>query len=270
MLLVLSACATRPAPSPEPLSSIKSLAIVSALGDQVTLQEYGSGTKSGWGQILNAYGIGSGAGIQRVPVGDWGVDAFVADSVSNLLGGCYEISSASDEALAAKLREVIGRGVPHVDIHGDDAPPLIEKAVRTGAASVGPDAYLVVVKARESYGRRNEGPLMSGLGLVHSSGLLPGEENNVFALYRIYLVDHHQYRVVASAIAASPGQSWRSPFFGPVRQVDASWWADSFERMTDGQKQQLRQAVHDLIGRSLPNTVARVGLRCSKPPPQPS
>jgi hypothetical protein len=264
VLLVLSACASRPAVSEAQLAGMRSIAVVSALGDTVSLQEFGSGTKSSGQQLLTAYGLASGGGVQKASIESWALDQFVVDLASQMIGACYDVRGVSDAAVAAKLAGITARGFgPGVDFFGDPIPEKIAQSLGAEMSSP-PDAYVVVLKASEYFGRASALPTI-GVGLMHTIGLL-SHSDHVFALYRIYLVDGDQHRLLTSAIAAIPGQP-PSSFDGPSRRVDASWWADSFEAMTEAQRQQLRQAMQDLIAGSLRNTLARVGLRCSAPRP---
>jgi hypothetical protein len=263
-LLLLGACATPPSPPKTQISSIRSVQIVSAIGSKISLQALG--TRSGMQWLLNAYGFGLDKNIERVSVQNWAIDDFVAKLSTDLIGGCFDIKETPDKALAARLEAVTVHGAnPDNMFGGDDARGVIEKAVREEAPAEPPDAYIVVVRDEESFYPNPSFSRTSGLGLIHVAGLL-SQEDDVFALYRLYLVGSREDRVLAAATALLPGQSPRTPFDGPLREVADSWWADSFKAMTDTQKEQLRIAIDDLIAQSLPNTLFRLGLRCSNPP----
>jgi len=227
MLFVLSACAGQQL-APDKLSTIKTVGIVSAVGDDVNLTHASTS-----GYISHSMGR----------IGGFNADDVVLARATSILAGRYQVAPVAYD------RSVLlaGRGP-------NRAPEVIPNFVRDGVQPRNLDAYVVVTRGASGFGRI----AIAGLGLLRTPDIL-SSRYNVHAFYDVTIVDGRNYQVLVRRRASFPDSllslNAGLALDGPFRQVDESWWADSFDALTPQQKSRIAGALDTLIGDSLATTL---------------
>ena len=138
-----------------------------------------------------------------------------------------------------------------------DLVPIVNQAVdlvpivNASTPSQPLDAYIVVTKAWGSPGCAQNSPCnyFFGLGLRRAFVILRSDQLRVFADYTVSLVD------------GRTGEVFGTPLVGELRkEVDETWWADSFDQMSPQQKQQLQDALKSLFAKALPGDLRTTGI----------
>ncbi len=230
LALFLAACAL-PVPS-EKLSGIKSVAVISAIGDTITFQDIGT-------TVFENNNVAAS-------IGAWGIDDFVSETASARLQGRYDVRRLSYDrsAFLTASRAALG------------------DTVRSAGGTQQPvDAYVVVEKIRtgDVIGQTNQ-PL-EGIGLYRRN-FLGIKIVAVYAAYRVAVVDGHSFEVIGSAEGRVPnrGQLVFKEDKTAYQKVRRTLWAASLDAMPDSQKIQLESTLKDLIARSLANALSDLKL----------
>jgi hypothetical protein len=240
LLLVCGACTTIGTEAPK-LREFKTVGVISAVGDTLTL------TRAGL--------TGLGNGKQRVyAIESWGIDDLIVSRVGSLLSRRFEVRPVPHKRAAFASLE---RNDPVVMLNLLRRDK-IKDLVRTEAASQALDAYVVITKGTSVYG--NGGRSVGGIGIVSHSALL-NSYNQIHALYVVRVVDGHTFSVLDKRSAAPLDNTEIARLAGPSRMVD-----DTFLPTEIGAagNEKLKEAVTDLIERSLPATLE--GLQLFDPP----
>jgi len=213
----------------EKLRAVKTVGIVSAIGDQFTL------AKAGLTGLDNS--------SRSVSIAPWGLDDLIVQRVGETLSNRFQVQPVTySRATFATVRE---SAIAAVDLVRGDR---FKKLVQTEVSPQGLDAYIVITKAKANFGGGNR--KVEGVGLItyrtvlESVGLL-------HALYEIRVVDGRTFDVIEK-LAAGPSDSASSVrLAGPSLVIDAKF---------DEPDETLRRAVVDLLIRSLPNTLSDMHL----------
>jgi hypothetical protein len=238
-LLLCSACAAI-ATAPPPLREFKTIGIISAVGDTLTL------TKAGL--------TGFRDNEQSFPIEPWGVDDLIVSRANELLSRHFSVRPVTYRRAAfAELEQDHPFGVVNAlnRLRGDS---LVADLVRTNATPQGLDAYVVVTKARSPHGSR--GRKVTGVGIISNAALL-STYTQVHALYVIRVIDGHSFKMIDKRSAAPLNNADMVRLEGPTRLVD-----DTFLPTTSGviENEKLKAAVIDLVERSLPTTLEQLRL----------
>ena len=234
-LLLLAGCAGQPAP-PQNLAAIKTVGVISLLGDQFTV------SNAGWTPLGNDTSVGAVPG--------WNIDQRIANDVAALLGQRFSVSPMTYDPAS------FGRGI--VVDYGRVLVSLPDGSKRTlhqvlGAQSGQLDAVLLVTPAGAQTG---SGFVARGLGLLRSRSFF--QRTDVHALYRVTVVRTRDDTVIADTYA--PALPDCGDLAGPCRAVSPTLWSDDFARLTPAQIQTLQNTVEPLIDASLPVALQRLGL----------
>jgi hypothetical protein len=236
-LLALSGCTSLQGASP--LQGIKTVGIISAIGDNFTL------TQSGLTGLDNA--------PRSFSIEAWGIDQQIVARAAAVLGQRFEVQAVTYPRELFLPPEHVST-IPGADLVREDP---FKELVRSHVLPQGLDAYVVITKATVKYGTR--GVPLSGIGLVRHSTLLDSSAI-VHALYVIRVVDGHSFRTIDKKSAAPVNNSSVIRLAGPSRMIDAA----GLPTMSDPlQNDALEAAVLDLINRSLEPTLR--DLRLSTP-----
>lgn len=242
-LLLCSACTAIGTTAPK-LQDFKTVGIISAIGDTLTL------TSAGLTGFKNEE--------QSFSVEPWGIDDLVASRASALLTRHYQVQPVTyDRAVfaAAFKRDNPMTVVNLVNrLHEKSA---IKDLVRRQVTPQGLDAYVVVTKTSSAYGTR--GHKVAGIGIIKYAELL-SSYIQVYALYKISLIDGHDFKVIGERPAAPLDNNENVRLEGPSRLVDEAFLPAANDAAGNDQ---LKAAVTDLIERSLPVTLQ--GLRLVDP-----
>jgi hypothetical protein len=216
------------------LQSVKTVGVVSAIGDQFTFAKAGL--------------TGFDNSPRSVPIASWGLDDMIVREVSSALSGRFQVQPVTyPRASFAVVQESPITAVNLV--RGDPFKKLVE----TEVSPQGLDAYIVITRAKVNFGGGNR--KVEGTGLITYSTVFESY-SQIYALYEIRVVDGKTFDVIEK-LAAGPldnASSVRLP--GPSRLVDAKF---------DARDENLRPAIVDLIKRSLPLTLSDMHLLNPQP-----
>jgi hypothetical protein len=211
------------------LQSVKTVGIISAIGDQFTF------AKAGLTGLDNSSRSG--------PIASWGLDDLMVQQVGEALSIRFQVQPVTyPRAIFATTQESAITAVNLV--RGDP----FKKLVQTEVSPQGLDAYIVITKAKAYFGGGNR--KVEGVGLIRYSTILESFDL-LHALYEIRVVDGKTFDIIEK-LAAGPldnGSTVRLP--GPSLMVDVGF---------DGRDENLHRAVADLVVRSLPNTLSDMHL----------
>ena len=212
------------------LQAIKTVGVISALGDEMSV------TRAGL-TPLNSPG-------QSVSIRSWGLDDLVVQQAAALLNGRFRVQPVSypRDAFAAIRESVV---VPVNLARGDPFKAM----VRTDVSPRGLDAYLVISRAKSKLG---SGRNVHGIGFAEYRTLL-ASYRVIHALYEVRVIDGKTFDVIEKRVASPLGNIETMRLQGPSRLVDGSF---------DGPAgiETLRDAIVDLITRSLPLTLGDMHL----------
>ena len=232
-LLAHSGCASIQGTSR--LQGIKTIAIISAVGDTFTFTESGL---TGLDNTPRSFSIDA-----------WGVDEQIVARATALLGQRFQVQTVTYERELFAAPERVS-SIPGADLVRED--PLKE-LVRSHVSPQGLDAYVVITKATLKYGTR--GVAVNGIGLIRHRALLESSAM-VHALYVIRVIDGHTFRTVDRKSAGPVDNSSIVRLAGPSRMLDAA----DLPISDPLQNESLKTAVSDLINRSLEPTLRDLRL----------
>jgi hypothetical protein len=211
------------------LQSVKTVGIISAIGDQFTFE------KAGLTGLDNSPRSG--------PIASWGLDDLMAQQVTDALSIRFQMQPVTyPRATFATTRESAITAVNLV--RGDP----FKKLVQTEVSPQGLDAYIVITKAKAYFGGGSR--KVEGVGLIRYSTVLESFDL-LHALYEIRVVDGKTFDIIEK-LAAGPldnASTVRLP--GPSLMLDTGF---------DERDDNLHRAVADLVVRSLPNTLTDMHL----------
>jgi hypothetical protein len=233
-LLAHSGCASIQGTSR--LQGIKTIAIISAVGDKFTF------TESGLTGLDNA--------PRSFSVEAWGIDEQIVARATSVLGQHFQVQNVTYQRELFAAPERVS-SIPGADLVRED--PLKE-LVRSHVSPQGLDAYVVISKATLKYGTR--GVPVNGIGLIRHRALLDSSAM-VHALYVIRVIDGHSFRTIDKKSAGPVDNSSIVRLTGPSRMFDAAELPPIADPL---QNESLKAAVSDLINRSLEPTLRDLRL----------
>ena len=211
------------------LQSVKTVGIISAIGDQFTFEKAG----------LTGLDNSSRSG----PIASWGLDDLMVQQVTDALSIRFQVQPVTyPRATFATTRESAMTAVNLV--RGDP----FKKLVQTEVSPQGLDAYIVITKAKAYFGGGYR--KVEGIGLIRYSTVLESFDL-LHTLYEIRVLDGKTFDIIEK-LAAGPldnASTVRLP--GPSLMIDAGF---------DERDENLHRAVVDLVIRSLPNTLSDMHL----------
>ena len=212
------------------LQAIKTVGIISAIGEEMSLTQAG------------LTGIGNTG--QSASISTWGLDELIVQQVTKLLSGRFRVQPVSYRRAAfAAIRD---SAVAPVNLLRSDP---FKELVRSDVAPQGLDAYIVITRARSKLGN---GRNVEGVGLAQYRTLL-ADYGLIHALYEVRVIDGKSFDVIEKRAAAPLDNTGTVKLAGPSGPFDAT-----FEGAASSER--LRAAIADLITRSLPVTLGDMHL----------
>lgn len=213
----------------EKLRPVKTVGIVSAVGDQFTL------TRAGLTGLSNS--------SRSVPIASWGLDDLIVQQVKEALSVRFQVQPVTyPRATFATIQESAISAVNLV--RGDP----FKKLVQTEVSPQGLDAYIIITRAKANFGggsRKAEGVgLITYSTVLESFGLL-------HALYEIRVVDGRTFDIIEKLAAGPLDGASSVGLAGPSLVTDAD---------VGEADEKLHRAIVDLLIRSLPNTLSDMHL----------
>lgn len=217
------------------LQAVKTVGIISAVGDQFTFARGGLTARDHDGRSL--------------PIPSWGLDDLIVQQATAALSGRFQVQRVTyDRAAFAAIKESPIK--PVAVVSGDPFKKLVESAV----SPQGLDAYVVITRAKADFGggvRKIE-----GVGVITYATVMESY-SFVYALYEIRVIDGKTFDVIEKMAAGPLDNAAEVRLGGPSRLTDDS----SLHANDRGPDDSLRKAVVDLIDQSLPVTLSDMHLR---------
>jgi hypothetical protein len=224
VLMALAISTACRAASQDEYANIHSVAIISRVGDTMTLQNVGTTI------VTNS--------LAQLPIADWNIDEAIESQAADLLSPRFAVKPIDTSKLAPgqSLSDFV-KTLPPQD--GIDAYVLIEKDVRTG----------ILGHTAETY---------EGLGLFRL-GLIFSYDYEVFAAYIVHVVDARTGKEIDYGRAALNDGGLLGDE-AAMSKSNAANWAETADALTDAQKQALRTELEQLVRDSLPHALKRTHL----------
>ena len=216
------------------LKLVRTVGIVSAIGDQFTFAKVGL--------------TGLNNSPRSMPTASWGLDDLIVQQVGEALSGRFQVQPVTyPRAPFAAIQE---SAITAVNLVRSDP---FKELVQTDVSPQGLDAYIVITRAKAHVGGANR--KVEGLGLITYSTILESYRQ-LHALYEIRVVDGKTFDIIEKLAAGPLDNASSMRLAGPSLSIDPS-----FEERDEN----LHRAIVDLIMRSLPNTLSDLHLVNQKP-----
>jgi hypothetical protein len=246
LLLLLSGAAAsvaQPAPAkPKPTATKQvpqggrcDVGIISHLGEKFHVRQIG----------ITVFGNES----NEVSVESWRIDDLVVARITGALGRRATVQRIAyhKEAFASLETMKLFR----------DIDAEVGESVRTLAAGTHCVRYLIVTDGISGYGGTNQS--LDGLGIV--AGKKPfftGDLYNLYTLILLRVYDGETFARLKRKFATTGESTFMTMIGGPHREVDQSFWPAPPDAAVQNAK--LRDAVRELVGRSLDATLPELPL----------
>jgi hypothetical protein len=216
------------------LQGVKTVGIISAVGDQFTFARGGLTAPDNGGRSL--------------PIPSWRLDDLFVQQATAALSARFQMQPVTcNRAAFAAIKESPIK--PVVLVNGDP----VKKLVETEVTPQGLDAYIVITRARANFGGGNR--KIEGVGLITYATVMESY-SFVYALYEIRVIDGKTFDVIEKMAAGPLDDATEVMLGGPSQPVDESLLRDS----GSGPDESLHGAIVDLIARSLPITLRDMHL----------
>jgi hypothetical protein len=193
-------------------------------------------------------------------VTDWGIDRYAVDAVRAQLGKKFRVVDFTYDPTDLDYK---GQHAPFVH----DSAALIADAIRRQAGYAGAqnvDAYVVILPAEQDFtilDRRSQ-----GIGMIRDFlAFAPGQQigDGVYMLHALYNVAVFDGRTL-DFLAVQTAKSetlYQNRFRGnPAVFVDNSYWAESYQQLTDAKRDKIVPQIKQMIDDTLPATLQELDL----------
>ena len=231
-LLVLGALIA-PASASGGFANVKSVAVISAIGDCIRLQR------------IDATIFSAGEDAECAPID--GIDDTVVDQITKALAPRFAVKAVRyNRDAIAHMPFVLATGIGEANIDAQ------LKAI----ANPGVDAYVVVQKLRLSNVISDNSRWSDGLGMARESSLF-GATNKMFALFTIRVIDAHTFKELADHPVKEPGS-----FLGlfPIMEVDEALWARWAREVTAEKKAAIKAKLIPLVQECIADSLHKMQL----------
>jgi len=217
------------------LQAVKTVGIVSAVGDEITFARGGL--------------TGLDNRSQSFPIGSWGLDDLIVQQATVALNGRFQVQPVSyDRAAFAAIK-----GSPVVPVNVIRGDPF-KKLVQTEVSPQGLDAYIVITKAKSNFG--GGARKLEGIGFLTYETVLESN-NQIHALYEIRVFDGKTLDVIEKVTAPPLDDVGAVRIAGPSRAMDESFAPSAGD---PARNEKLHAAITDLVVRSLSSTLSDMHL----------
>lgn len=227
LLLVVAGCSTK-ALAPEAQQRIRTVAVISAIGDEVVLQNVPLFI---WDQAE-----------YRHPFAKFGLDEHVTSEVSRLLATRYEVRTVTYDRSAFV----------------DTNEYRVDDVLRSQTPTTEVDAFVVVLKGGAGVG--NTRNIASGLGAVRFTGFT--DRRDIHAVYRIAVIENGSFKLLGRADAMDPSASFYDGHLteAPHQEAESSLALPEEAALTPAQEQRMAVILRSLIDATLARTLQRLNL----------
>jgi hypothetical protein len=217
------------------LQTVKTVGIISAVGDEITFARGGL--------------TGLDNSSQRFPIGSWGLDDLIVQKVTAALNGRFQVQPVS--YTRADFAAIKDSPVAPVNLIRSDP---IKKLVQSEVSPQGLDAYIVITKAKSTFG--GGGRKLEGIGFLNYGTVL-ASYSQIHALYEVRVFDGKTFDVIEKMSAPPLDDVGAVRIAGPSRMIDESLSPGAGD---PAQNEKLHAAIADLVARSLPSTLSDMHL----------
>jgi hypothetical protein len=237
LAMIANGCATTEQ-SVSKLQAVKSLRIISAIGDDFTM------TKTGLTAAADAE--------RHASIEAWRIDDVIVARIAARLGQSFQVQPVTYPRAAFTAIEAPSPFSVSKLTNGRDS--RISDLVRSQVLPQGLDAYVVVTKVTSAYGSR--GRSVAGIGILTHVAMF-GSSAQLHVLYTITVVDGHTFKVIDKKIALPAGSTELFRLAGPSRDLAGDLVSAA---QNPGENDQLKVAAIDLIDGSLGRTLQDLKL----------
>ena len=217
------------------LQAVKTVGIISAVGDQMTFAKGGLTGMDNRGQSF--------------PIGSWGLDELIVRQATAALNGRFQVQPVRYNRAA--FTAIKDSPVTPVNLVRGDP---FKKLVQTEASPQGLDAYIVITKAKSNFGGGSR--KVEGIGFL-TYGTVLESYSQIHALYEIRVIDGKTFDVIEKRTAPPLDNAAEVRLPGPSRVVDESFSLSAGDPVRN---EKLHGAITDLIARSLTSTLSDMYL----------
>jgi hypothetical protein len=213
--------------------NVKSVAVISAIGDCIRLQR------------IDATIFSAGEDAECAPID--GIDETVVDQITKALLPHFAVKAVRyNRDAIAHMPFVLATGMGEANIDAQ------LKAI----PNPGVDAYVVVQKLRLSNVISDNSRWSDGLGMARESSLF-GATNKMFALFTIRVIDARTFKELADHPVKKPGS-----FLGlfPIMDVDEALWARWAREVTAEKKAAIKAKLMPLIQEGIADSLHKMQL----------
>lgn len=211
------------------LSSVKTVGIISAVGDQFILAKAGL--------------TGLDNNSRNVPIASWRLDELIAQEVGKALSVRFKVQPVTYPRAA--FVAIQDSAITAVNLVRDDP---FKKLLRTEVSPQGLDAYIVITRAKANFGGSNR--KVEGVGLITYSTVLESF-SLLHALYEVRVIDGKAFDIIEKMAAGPSDDASSMRLAGPSLVLDGNFEAPD---------ETLHRAIVDLLSRSLPGTLSDLHL----------
>jgi hypothetical protein len=217
------------------LQAVKTVGIISAVGDEMSFAKAGLTGLSNPGQSL--------------PIRSWGLDDLIVQQATMALSKRFQVQPVSYQRAAfAAIKD--SPVTPVNFIRGDPFKKLVQAEV----SPQGLDAYIIITKAKSNFGGSNR--KVEGIGFITYDTLL-ASYNQIHVLYEVRVFDGKTFEVIEKRVAPPLDSSETMKLTGPSQLVDETFTPNT---SNPAQNEKLHAAIADLVARSLSSTLSDMYL----------
>jgi hypothetical protein len=230
--VVALALSLTPASAKDELANVKSVAIISAIGDCFRLQRVDSSPFAMVSEDPECALID-------------GIDEAVSDQITSALAPRFAVKTVRyDRNAFSRMPFLLATGSGEADI---------EKPLEA-LTNPGVDAYVVVQKLRLGNVVSDVDVQSDGIGIAHESSVF-GATNKMFALFTIRIVDARTFKTLADHPVKKPGS-----FLGLFPIYDTDTWARWAREMTPEQKAAAKAQMMDILRNCIADSLKKMEL----------
>jgi hypothetical protein len=234
---VLTGCVQRP--PPERLAAIRTIGVVSALGDQLQLKTIG----------FTVFGND----VNTMPIDSWRIDERVVAQAAAVLAPRFEATRAAYRP-GAFTPDNVAIGEPKLF----SGRRTVAEALRQELGARGLDAYLVVLPDAAQFGLTNQ--QTSGLGIVETTGPFGLSRRDwLYARYTVGLYDGRTLERLDLAIPREPAAA-DGQVRAANRRLDEGLTVERVAAMSEAERASLGAMLQELVDASFLDALHRLSL----------
>jgi len=221
---------------PTKLQVVKTVGIISGIGDQLTI------ARSGLTGLSNR--------DQSFPIGGWSIDDLIIQQATAALSEHFLVQPVTYNRNAFAALDKDSAIAPVNLVRGDP----VKKLVRTAVSPQGLDAYVVITKAKANFG--GGGRKLEGIGLVTYS-TLAASYSRVHVHYEVRVLDGRTFDIIEKGTADPLDEAETLRLQGPSRRIDDSYANFAGDPAKD---EALHRSITSLLTTSLSSTLSDMHL----------